>query len=353
MPRKVKRQPTLRHVPEEEIFLRYDSISDQIAGEFAKLIGKLFDKAKNGISEQRLAAAQSLESPSLVKLAANWTQMEAEFRAILAPPIDESKPLDEVKAGRGPSVSNPFAGLDASGLMQRAIDAGIQLGVETLPTAEARAAGVDVNQARQLAYRTIDRNLIKQSLQALRESRDALAMLVEHPKHLMGTVGSDVRSVLDGRTLRELFGLDKRQAKTLVNELAGLAADRNLSRSELRKYVLRRYRQMLRARIDLLAKTLASEAINKGQAAAWAVARKNGTLKAGFVKEWVARVLPCPRCLAFDGKRVPLDKPFVSDRGETATDPPLHFRCRCRARLVKPRSERGRTERSRRLRRAA
>lgn len=336
----------LRPVEEEPIFLRYDEIADEIAASFANLIARMFRLASDGLSEARLGAAQSLGTSSLVKLAANWKLLDAQFRGILAPPLKAAE--REGKAVK----ANPFAKLDPSGLLLEAVDAGIQMGVETLPTPEAREAGVDLQGARKIAYQTLNRDLVKQSLASLDESREALAMLVEHPKHLMGQTGAAVRDALDGRTMKQLFGLDKRQARTLVRELGDLA-NQGAGRRELRRYAIRRFKQMLKQRIDRIAGTLANEAMNAGQAAAWKQAKLEGVLKPGYVKEWIARVLPCPRCLAFDGKRVPLDKPFVSDRGEVADKPEIHQNGRCRMRLVKPRSVRGRTERSRRLRRSA
>lgn len=332
------------------MFLEIDRVSDRIAGRLGRLIGNLFNRASRALDVERLSAAQSLASPSLINLAGPWELMQRQFEEILVPPPPKEEP--EQKAKRTPPGS-PLGALDASGIVQEAIDAGIQLGVNTLPTRAAREAGVDLAAARKRAYATLNRDLIKQSLQALRESREAMEMLVSHPKHLMGDVGEDVRGILDGRMLRNLFGLDKRQAQTLLGELRGLVNKGGQARPALREYVMRRYRQMLKVRIDTLAKTIANEAINKGQRAAWAEAKAAGDLDAGFVKEWVARVLPCPRCLAFDGKRAPIDKPFVSDLGETAMEPEIHPRGRCRMRLVKPRTAAGTTERSRRLRRSA
>lgn len=348
---KPKRAKAPRTVPEESVFKEYDEIADRIADRLGRYINRLFRVASESLDAQRLAAAQSLESPSLVNQAGNWIALEASFRQHLAPPPKEPEKEEQKARRRGAPLSDPFASLDPSGLIQEAVDAGIELGIRTLPTQAARDS-VDVAKARRRAYATLNRDLIKQSLNALNESRGALAMLVDHPKHLMGDVGDDVRAALDGRTMQSLFGLDKRQAQALVRELGDMAA-RKIPKRELRAYALRRYRQMLKIRIDLLAKTISNEAVNKGQRAAWAEAKAAGDLRAGYLKEWVARILPCPRCLAFDGKRAPIDKPFVSDLGETAMEPEIHPRGRCRMRLVKPRTATGTTERSRRLRRSA
>lgn len=336
-----------REVPEEALFQEYDAIADRIAGRLGRFIERMFRRASAALDENRLAAAQSFGSPSLVAMAAPWDVMQAQFEAVMVPPPPEET---EAKA-RKPSL--PLGELDPSGLVQQAVDAGIELGIRTLPTKAAREAGVDLGKARARAYRTLNRDLIKQSLRAIRDSRAALEMLVDHPKHLMGDTGAAVRGVLDGEMLKKMFGLTKQQAQTMVREIGGLVDGGKMTRAQLRQYAMRRYRQMLKARIDMLAKTIANEAINKGQRAAWAEAKAAGDLDAGFVKEWVARVLPCPRCLAFDGKRAPIDKPFVSDLGETAMEPEIHPRGRCRMRLVKPRTAAGTTERSRRLRRSA
>jgi hypothetical protein len=144
--------------------------------------------------------------------------------------------------------------------------------------------------------------------------------------------------------LASMFGLNSRQAAAIVREAQGLIDyHRKLTPSiiaGIRRSMRRRIREALEARAEMVGQSLAQEAISTAQQALYDTARRQGLLDdEKHLKEWVTRrrygaTNVCPRCDAFDHKRVPVDEVFESDLGEIAYQPGIHPRCQCRTRLV-------------------
>lgn len=287
----------LSDAPEEPAFLLADAACDEVASYLAPLVAAMFSRAGSG------------ESASLAE----------GFTRELVPDVPTGS-----KAKR-----KPAPGATAEELMEAALDAGIDLGIATLP--EDVRDELDRAGAMRRARKAVRKGLFAKSLEALEEALRGQELLVEKGKLPSAAV------LRDPDRLAEAFGLNSRQAQTIVNEVARMVkrGDRADSK-KVKDHVRRRMKQAVAARAETVAQDLGREAIGAAQQAVFEQAVAQGLLRPKAVRQWVTRGdnKVCARCKAFSGKKAPLGKPFVSRTGEKAMRPAIHPNDRCTVRLV-------------------
>ena len=218
-----------------------------------------------------------------------------------------------------------------------AVEDGIEFGLETLP-AKIRDK-VDVQAATALAKRRLANGVYRQNLAAFDESIRGIEAIVE------ASSDPPLAVLRDPELLARMFGLNARQAATIIRETSVLV-ENGKKLEAVRRVMRKRIREALEARAEMIGKTLAQEAISTAQQAVFEASLHQGILKEGdYAREWENQEVEpcfagiedeqvCPRCVAFHGKRAPLMEPFVSDAGESAWHPGIHPGCRCKVRLV-------------------
>ena len=318
-------RPPLSNAEEESIFQRMDDACDTCAAGLKAHILQRWADAGAGLHRPTLALALAYGAPSAINIAAK------NIRPAWSRAMKFKKPSAVAKAKAAKLTK------DEADFIDGALEAGIEFGLEALP-ANIRGK-VDVEEATALARRRLSRGIFRQHLAEFDESLRGLERIVDASR-------DPALSVLrDPGQLAEMFGLNERQAATIVRETAELVGyHRKPTPEQLRavqRAMRKRIRQAIEARADLQGQTLAQEAIATAQQALYDTAKRQGLLDADrHFKEWVTRrnEKVCPRCDAFDHKRVPVDEMFVSDTGERAYQPGIHPRCRCRTRLVTQRT---------------
>lgn len=306
----------LSNVAEEDHYLAADERCDACAAALKPLIRARLASQAAALNRPALAMALAYAAPSGLRMAMDsrvtanaWT--EAQF----------AEPTVTQKAKRG-------AGTTEAEILRAAVDAGLELGLKTLPANVARE--VDVDAARKIALRKLKAGAFRRNLADLEESQIALGRLVAQSRD------PALATLTDAETLASMFGLTARQAESLAKETRFLA-DAGKKADPIRRAMRKRVQQALEARAELLSQQLGNEAINTAQAALYEQARIQGLLdEAKQVQEWVTRrdERVCPRCDAFDGERAPVGDLFESDEGEESYGPQLHPLCRCRLRIV-------------------
>lgn len=307
----------LSTVAEEDAFLAADEACDACAAGLKPLILARFRAQGAALDRTMLGMAVVYRSPSAMHLtfsprvvAHDWT---------------------EAHYPEAPTVAKARKGTTEAELLSAAVDAGLELGLQTLPAAARRE--VDVNAARRAALAELKRGQFRRNLADLEESQRALARLA-------GAANDpSLATLADPDKLASMFGITDQQAKTLARETKALMESPYGKRKDaVRRAMTKRVRQALEFRAELLSQQLGSEAIQVAQDALYAQARKQGLLDADrYVQEWVTRrdAKVCPVCDAFDGERAEIGEVFESTEGEESYGPPQHPRCRCRKRLVK------------------
>lgn len=327
-------RPPLSNAEEESIFQRMDDACDACAHGLKAHILRRWEKAGAGLHQSTLALALAYGAPSAVNIAAK------NIRPLASRAMKFTKPKAVAKAGTPKLTDNEAAAIED------ALEAGIQFGLEALP-ANIRSR-VDVEEATALARRRLSRGIFRQHLAEFDESLRGLERIVDASRDPALAV------LKDPIQLSQMFGLNAQQAAIIVRETQSTIAylrkppirgvERPLTKEDIetvRRVMRRRVRQAVEARAELQGQTLAQEAIATAQQALYDTAKRQGLLDADkHFKEWVTRrdEKVCPRCDAFDHKRVPVDEMFVSDTGEKAYQPGIHPRCRCRTRLVTQRT---------------
>jgi len=305
----------LSSVEEETAFLAADEAHDRcvrrlrphILGRFAGQ-GRLLDR-------RALVLGVAYSASSAARLAVTgsaclaWTDLQY--------------PLESTarKAGR--------KGTTEAELIAAAVDAGLELGLQTLP-ASVRGK-VDVEAARRDAIRRLRQGAFRRNLADLEEAQRAIGKLIGASKD------PSLASLSDPERIASMFGITERQADSLANETRALVAA-GKKPDAIRRAMARRVKQALEYRAETIAQQIGGEAISTAQDALFAQARKQGLLSEDtYVREWVTRrdARVCPRCDAFDGERADVGEVFESTEGEESDAPPLHPRCRCRVRLVR------------------
>ena len=305
----------LSSVEEEDAFLAADAAHDRctrrlrphVLGRFAAQ-GKLLDRSA-------LALGVAYGSPSAVRLAVTgsaclaWTDLQY--------PLESTAQ----KAGRKGSTE--------AELIAAAVDAGLELGLQTLPASARRE--VNVLAARREAIRRLRQGAFRRNLADLEEAQRALGKILSAAKD------PSLAALSDPERIASMYGITERQASALANETRALVAA-GKKPDAIRRAMARRVKQALEYRAETIAQQIGGEAISTAQDALFEQARKQGLLdEAVYVREWVTRrdERVCPRCDAFDGERAEVGELFESTEGEDIGAPPLHPRCRCRVRLVK------------------
>lgn len=134
------------------------------------------------------------------------------------------------------------------------------------------------------------------------------------------------------RMIRDVVGLNDRQATALFNYRAGLVED-GLSESRVEALTERYGNKLLRQRAETIAQTEIHRASAEGQHELWREAVREGRLGADTKRIWIANAGACPWCetmelLNADG--VPIDGQFVTPDGDSIDGPEdSHVGCRC------------------------
>jgi len=227
----------------------------------------------------------------------------------------------------------PTAGVSEAELIEAALDAGMELGLQTLP-ARARKA-VDVGAARKVARQRLRQGSFRKNLAALEESQRGLAVLLNASRDPALTV------LKDSDRLAQAFGLNSRQAATIVRETRALV-EAGKKTDAIKRAMKKRVRQALEARAEALSEALGSEAINESRTALWEQAKKQGLLEdKKDIQEWVLRegLKHCPICGTMAGQRRKIGEAFISPHdGSSYRSPPVHNHCGCQLIIVKPKS---------------
>lgn len=330
-------RPQLSNAEEESIFQRMDDACDECAAHLKAHILKRWADAGAGLHQPTLTLAVAYGAPSAINVAAK------NIRPAWSRAMKFQKPKAVAKA-KALKLTK-----DEADFIEGALEAGIEFGLEALP-ANIRGK-VDVTAATDLARRRLSRGVFRQHLAEFDESLRGLERIVEASRDPALAV------LKDPIQLSQMFGLNAQQAAIIVRETQAAIArhrkppirgvERPLTKEDMdtvRRVMRKRIRQAIEARAELQGQTLAQEAIATAQQALYDTAKRQGLLDADkHFKEWVTRARygatnVCPRCDAFDRKRVPVDEMFVSDTGERAYQPGIHPRCQCRTRLVTQRT---------------
>jgi hypothetical protein len=131
------------------------------------------------------------------------------------------------------------------------------------------------------------------------------------------------------RLIRQVIGLNTRQAKALTNYRRRLV-DGGTSTSRVETLVERYSAKLLRQRSEMIARTELITSLSSGQQAAWLAAQQKGLLPASARMSWITTEddRTCPYCLAMDGKTAPIGGWFETPLGPRR-GPTLHVACRC------------------------
>lgn len=124
-----------------------------------------------------------------------------------------------------------------------------------------------------------------------------------------------------------------------VERRKSLLLDEGVSEKRADAMARRYAKQLLRKRINRIARTETANAQAQGQHDAWRLGIESGDIDRSAQREWVAAgfsARTCPICLELDGKVVSVSEPFDSAIVGTVMRPPAHVMCRCTTALVLP-----------------
>ena len=315
----MKTRRPLSSVEEEPHFLRADAACDAVCARLKRHVLARFAAHGQAMRGPVFDLGVYYGAPSVARVVVNARAGAAAWAGSLYPE-ETDKAVQKAR--------KPKAGATEAELIDAALDAGLELGLETLP-AKARRE-VDVAAARRVARKRLMQGAFRSNLAALEESQRGLAVLLNASRDPALTV------LKDSDRLAAAFGLNARQAGAIVRETLALV-EAGKKTEAIKRAMAKRVRQAIEARAELLSEALGREAISVAQTALWEQAEKQGLLKEQQqTQEWVTRNdgKVCERCEALDGKRALLGEPFESDLGEEVYSEPVHPRCRCRRRLV-------------------
>lgn len=320
----MKSRRPLSSVPEEARFLAADEAQDAVCAPLKRLILARLAGQGAALHRPSLSLAVAYGAPSAIRLTMDARSSALAWSQALYP--DET-------GGTVRKARRVQPGATEAELIDAALDAGIELGLETLP-AKARRE-VDVAAARRVARSRLLQGSFRQNLRALEEAQRGLAVLVNASRNPSLAVLKDVERIASA------FGLNVRQAVAIVRETQALV-DAKKKTEAIQRAMTKRIRQALEARAEFLANELGSAAVNEAQRALYEQAQKDGLLDEDrHVNEWVTRhdEKVCPICDGLDAQRRPVGEAFESDYDGGEYDaPPAHPLCRCRLRLVTLRS---------------
>ena len=316
----MKSRRPLSLVAEEVHFLRADEACDAFCARMKRHVLARFASHGAAMRGPLFDLGVYYGSPSVVRVVTN-ARMGAEAWTNSLYPADKPKAVQKAR--------KVTPGATEAELIDAALDAGIELGLQTLP-AKARKE-VDVAAARKVARRRLMSGSFRANLNALEEAQRGLAVLLNASRDPALTV------LKDSDRLAGAFGLNARQAQTIVRETQALV-EAGKKTEAIKRAMAKRVRQALEARAEFLAEALGREAIAVCQQAIYEQAQKQGLLDEDRqMREFVTRRddRVCPICDGMDGQRATIDEPFESDYdGGEYFAPPVHPRCRCAVRLV-------------------
>ena len=320
----MKTRRPLSSVEEEPHFLRADAACDAVCARLKRHVLSRFAAHGQAMRGPVFDLGVYYGAPSVMSVVVNARAGATAWAGSLYPEETEKA----VQKARKPS-----AGATEAELIDAALDAGLELGLETLP-AKARRE-VDVAAARRVARKRLMQGAFRSNLAALEESQRGLAVLLNASRDPFLTV------LKDSDRLASAFGLNARQAATIVRETLALV-EAGKPTAAIKRAMKRRVKQALEARAESLADALGREAISQARTALWEQAKKQGLLEAKKeVQEWVLRegLKHCPICGKMAGQRRPIGERFVSPHDKSSyRAPPVHPKCGCQLILVKPRS---------------
>lgn len=310
----------LSDTPEEEAFLRADEACDKCAAAMkASILGRM-QAAGAALHRPSLAMALAYAAPSAIRLA-------------FKPPEHAHAWATEMLAAEQSSQKAGPKVLSESEIIDEAVDAGIELGLDTLP---AKIRGkVDVGAAKKLARKRLLAGMFRQNVAAYEESLRGLEKLASAARL------PSMATLVDIERLASMFGLTSRQAAAIVRATEALfnyGPKNTKARLEsIRRAMVRQIQTALEARAEVLGQTIGREAISTGQQALFETAQRQGLLDEEKQKrEWVTRhdEKVCPICDSVDGVVADIDQSFEAEDGSILFQPPAHPRCRCSIRLV-------------------
>ena len=310
----------LSDTPEEEAFLRADEACDKCAAAMkASILGRM-QAAGAALHRPSLAMALAYAAPSAIRLAFK-PQEHAHAWAT------EMLAAEQASQKAGPKV------LSESEIIDEAVDAGIELGLDTLP-AKIRDK-VDVGAAKKLARKRLLSGMFRQNVAAYEESLRGLEKLASASRL------PSMATLVDIERLASMFGLTSRQAAAIVRATEALfnsgPKNTKVRLESIRRAMVRQIQTALEARAEVLGQTIGREAISTGQQALFETAQRQGLLDEEKQKrEWVTRhdEKVCPICDSVDGVVADIDQSFEAEDGSILFQPPAHPRCRCSIRLV-------------------
>lgn len=298
----------------EDHFLRCDEVVDRVVPKLAVHVRARFR------SIAQTPRARGAFAAGLVHAAADWEQ---EARAATYERYIEPTPI-VLKAGPRPSATE-------AELIDEAVAAGVELGLETFPPAIAEE--IDVAAASRIARSRLRRAGFRRMLLDLENARAAMTRLSR------ATQGPATTVLRDGGALVQSFGLNDRQAAAIVRETEKLLTQ-GLTVPVVRRQMRRRIEQAIDFRSEMIARAIGNEAIEAGQDAVLEQAKRQGIIRA-YRFRWVTREdkKVCPRCDRFAGKEANEGEPFESEPDENgdveyADSTGIHPLCRCRREVI-------------------
>jgi len=140
------------------------------------------------------------------------------------------------------------------------------------------------------------------------------------------------------KPIREMIGLTERDSRAVLKYWAKLNEEADLSARRVDNMANTYEEQLLRERALTIARTETINAANRGIEASWQVARDGGYILPETQREWIAAAgscRTCKICMDYNGRKAPLDGPYVSPKYGEKMGPPGHVcNCRCSQGLV-------------------
>ena len=134
------------------------------------------------------------------------------------------------------------------------------------------------------------------------------------------------------RMIRDVVGLNDRQATALFNYRAGLVEDGRAA-DQVERMTARYGDRLLRQRADTIAQTEIHRASAEGQHELWREGVREGRIGANARRIWIANTGACEWCEAIESINadgVPIDGQFETPDGDMIDGPEeSHINCRC------------------------
>lgn len=130
------------------------------------------------------------------------------------------------------------------------------------------------------------------------------------------------------RQIKSVVGLTSREAQAVLNREDKLR-ENGLSEKRVQSETAKYAEKLHQARAERIARTETVFIETEAKDTAWQIARDDGLLPKGAIKEWVASSDSCDFCRdVMDGEQAPIGGDFVV-RGKRYKGPPAHPHCEC------------------------